>query len=49
VPTGEEVLRLPGDGAPRQSPRICFSPDGRLLAGCHGGTVRLWETRTREE
>jgi WD40 repeat protein len=49
VSTGEEVLRLPGDGAPRLFPRICFSPDGRLLAGCHGGTVRLWRSDTGQE
>jgi WD40 repeat protein len=50
VPTGEEVLRLAGDGSlAGGSLRICFSPDGRLLAGCHSGTVRLWQTRTPQE
>jgi WD40 repeat protein len=50
VPTGEEVLTLPGDGRPRIAGlRVCFSPDGQLLAGCHSGTVRLWETRTPQE
>jgi hypothetical protein len=44
VLTGEEVLTPPGDGnLVGNGERLCFSPDGRFLAGCHGGKVRLWE------
>jgi WD40 repeat protein len=46
VLTGEEALTLTGPSTGlKYQERLCFSPDGRLLAGCHGGTVRLWETR----
>ena len=45
VLTGEKVLTLPGGTGHDPRERLCFSPDGRLLAGCHAGTVRLWETR----
>ncbi len=50
VLSGEEVLTLPGDGTGHANrERLCFSPDGRLLAACHDGTVRLWETRVPQE
>ena len=50
VLTGEEALTLPGDGSGHDNREwLCFSPDGRLLAGCHAGTVRLWETRFAQE
>ena len=46
VLTGEEVLALPGDGTGHANrERLCFSPDGQLLASCHDGTVRLREAR----
>ncbi len=43
--TGEEVLTLSGGPSHDNRERLCFSPDGRLLAGCHAGKVHLWEAR----
>src|SRR5262249_49805805 len=50
VLTGEEALTLPRDTGLGEIPAgVCLSPAGRLLAGAHGGRVRLYETRVREE
>jgi WD40 repeat protein len=43
--SGRELRRLPGAGRDK----LCFNPDGRLLAVLSGGQVRLWEVATGRE
>jgi len=40
--SGQEVLHFKAD--PVRAFAVAFSPDGRrLAAGCHDGTVKVWE------
>jgi WD40 repeat protein len=36
---GRELLAIPWAGG-----RLCFSPDGRRIAGCCAGIVKIWDT-----
>jgi WD40 repeat protein len=46
--TGQEVLTLQGQSTSMES--LCFSPDGRRLAGANrDGEVKLWDTATGQE
>jgi WD40 repeat protein len=42
--TGEEILTLPGDVS-----RVCFNPDGTLIAGAVGTAITIWDAATGKE
>jgi WD40 repeat protein len=47
--TGEEVQRLPGTTKPSDfvsGQRIVYSPDGKLLAACDNGNVKVYDAAT---
>jgi WD40 repeat protein/DNA-binding XRE family transcriptional regulator len=47
--TGEEVQRLPGTTKPSDfvsAQRIAYSPDGKLLAACDNGNVKVYDAAT---
>jgi serine/threonine protein kinase/WD40 repeat protein len=52
VADGAELLRLPGGDGPLPVTRLCFSPNGELLAVASGSPesfrIQVWELRPRE-
>jgi WD40 repeat protein/serine/threonine protein kinase len=44
ISTGEEIRTIDGFGR-----SLCFSPDGKRLAGGHGNTIRVWDFDTGRE
>ena len=41
VSTGRELMSIPGSASD-----LTFSPDGKIVAGTHSDTIRLWNTET---
>src|SRR5205823_10785596 len=49
VATGHRVGAVMNAGGADPVAVVAFSPDGRTLATAVGGSVRLWDTATRQE
>ena len=47
--TGKQVRQIPIDSTSGDIRTIVFNPDGKLLAGANGNTIRVWETATGDE